>query len=101
MNLLRPLFWLALVVPLFSQQGGFITGTVHDRSGGVVAGAEVRVQSETTGARQKLYCDAIGHYSTSVLAQGTYKITVRSDGFRTITQASLNVESGKACMRIS
>jgi hypothetical protein len=97
MNFLRPLVWLTLVVvPLFAQQGGFITGTVHDRSGGAVSGAEVRVQSETTGARQKLYCDAMGHYSTNMLAQGTYKITVRSDGFRTITQASLNVESGKA-----
>jgi hypothetical protein len=96
MNLLRPLFWLALASSLFAQQGGFITGTVHDRSGGVVAGAEVRVQSEATGARQKLSSDGSGRYTTSMLAQGTYKITIRSDGFRTITQPGMNVESGKA-----
>ncbi len=49
-------------------------------------GAEVAVQSDLTGARQKAYCDEQGRFESTELAPGTYKLTVRSEGFRTITQ---------------
>ena len=90
MSLLGPHLWLPLllasVIPPLSQRGGFIAGEVRDRSGGAVAGAEVRIQNRDTGARQKVHCDAKGQYSTSELAEGAYQVTTRSDGFRTITQ---------------
>lgn len=95
MRRLLSLALLAAVEPLAAQHGGFIAGVVRDRSGGIVPGAEIRVQSDTTGARQKAYCDLDGKYFTSELVQGAYKITVRNEGFRTITQLGVTVRPGK------
>ncbi len=81
---------------LIAQQGGFVSGAVHDRSGGIVAAAEVRVQSQETGARQTMYSDAAGRYATSELVPGSYKITVRRDGFRTLSRDDVSVIAGKA-----
>ncbi len=95
---MRPFLWLSLVLiakPLVAQQGGFIAGVVHDRSGGIVPGAEIRVQNDLTGARQKIYCDAAGKYLSSELATGAYKITARNEGFRTITQSGIEVRAGE------
>ncbi len=91
------LLWLIVLPQLLgAQQAGFLSGVVHDRSGGSVAAAEVHVQSQETGARQTVYSDAAGHYSTAELAQGSYKITVRRDGFRTFAQDDVGVTAGKA-----
>jgi hypothetical protein len=81
---------------LMAQQGGFVSGAVHDRSGGIVAAAEVRVQSQETGARQTIYSDAAGRYATSELVPGSYKITVRRGGFRTLSRDDVSVIAGKA-----
>ena len=94
-NNLKELILLLLGASLYAQQGGFILGTVHDRSGERVAGAEVSIQNQETGARQKLYCDSGGSYSTSELTPGTYRLTVRSDGFRTSSQSDVIVIEGK------
>jgi hypothetical protein len=93
--LTRLIVMMALWVPLFAQQGGFIRGVVRDRSGGAVPGAEIRVQNEVTGARQKTYSDAHGAYVTSEISQSTYKLTVRADGFRTLTQLGIVVHENK------
>jgi hypothetical protein len=81
---------------LSAEQGGFITGVVRDRSGAVVAGAEVRIQNQQSGARQKVSGDSAGVYSSSELAAGSYKVTVRSDGFRTSSRADVDVVAGQS-----
>jgi hypothetical protein len=86
---------LIVVATLKGQEGGWIAGVVHDRSGAVVPGAEVRIQSEATGARQKVYCDAEGRYGSALLASGFYKITIRRGGFRTVAKPGITVQSGK------
>ncbi len=86
------LLWAPL---LMAQQGGFIAGVVRERSGALVPGAEVRIQSELTGARQKTNCDAQGKYVSSELAAGNYKITVRNEGFRTVSETGIVVEAGR------
>ena len=58
-------------------------------------GAEIRVQNDATGARQEAYCDVDGKYFTSELLQGAYKISVRNEGFRTITQSGVTVKTGE------
>lgn len=97
----RQALWIMLLAVaghLAAGQGGFVAGVVRDRSGGPVAGAEVRVQSEATGARQKVYCDPAGLYMTSELAAGNYRVTVRRDGFRTVTRPDIAVTGGKQTM---
>ncbi len=91
----RLLLLLAAAPFLFAQQGGFITGVVRERSGALVPGAEVRIESELTGTRQKTNCDAQGRYVSSELAAGDYKIAVRAQGFRTVSQSGIEVEAGR------
>lgn len=78
---------------LLAQRGGFLSGQVRDKSGLPVRGAEVRIQSESTGARQQTNCDAQGHYVSSELAVGDYKIAVRSNGFRTASRTGITVKA--------
>jgi len=86
---------LALAALLHAQQGGFITGLIRDHSGAVIPGAEIRVQNAQTGARQKTFADSAGAYSTTELAPGPYKLTVRSDGFRTASRDDIAVTAAK------
>lgn len=88
------LLLFAMMPPLAAQQGGFIAGVVRERSGPLIPGAEVRIQSEITGARQKTSCDAQGKYVSSELQPGDYKITVRAQGFRTISATGVRVQPG-------
>jgi len=96
MNFLRvSCMLLALAALLHAEQGGFLTGIIHDHSGAVIAGAELRIQNAQTGARQKIYADSSGAYATTALAPGPYKITVRSDGFRTASRDDIAVTAAK------
>jgi hypothetical protein len=80
---------------LLATQGGFLEGAVRDRSGTAVEGAEVQIQSEMTGARQKVSSDEQGRYISAELTPGTYKLTVRAHGFRTVTESGLVVQAGQ------
>jgi hypothetical protein len=80
---------------LTAQQSGFIAGTVRDRSGSVIPDSVVQVQNEWTGARMKILSDAQGRYETGALASGAYKVTVRKQGFRTVTESGVVVAVGK------
>ncbi|MGA8025812.1 MAG: carboxypeptidase-like regulatory domain-containing protein [Bryobacteraceae bacterium] len=89
------LILLVAIARLLAAQGGFLAGAVRDRSGTPVAGAEVQIQSDATGARQKLSCDEQGRYVSTELAAGTYKVTIRSHAFRTVTQPGVMVRAGQ------
>lgn len=98
MTSLRPGKWLIVLVvavPLTAGQGGFVSGVVRDSSGDFAAGAEVRIQSEDTGAQQKVYCNVAGFYSSTELGTGSYKLIVRHPGFRTYTRTDISVVAGK------
>jgi len=92
----RVFLLLALVAySLAAQQGGFVSGAVRDRSGDPISAADVRVQNQETGTRQVLRTTTGGEFTTNELTSGSYKITVRRDGFRTITQEDIAVSAGK------
>src|SRR5215510_6928523 len=77
-----------------SGQSGMITGTVKDPNGAVVAGAQVTVRSEATGATRDAVTDNQGQFKVDELASGGYKVTVKRDGFK-IAERDLNIEGGK------
>ncbi len=70
-------------------QGGTasLQGRVTDATGAAIAGAQVTVTSNLTGASRTIRTDDDGRYSFSGLPQGSYKIVIRSLGFN-------NFESG-------
>lgn len=69
-----------------------ITGKVEDRQGRALTGADVFVQSESTGARRKTQADQTGRYLVSGLAPGRYKVMARMPGFRTVSRAGVAVD---------
>ena len=61
---------------------GAITGTVHDASGAVVPAAAVTIINHGTGAARKEKSDSQGNFTASLLAIGTYDVTVEKAGFK-------------------
>src|SRR5215475_830363 len=83
------------IVSSQSGQSGMITGTVKDPNGAVVAGAQVTVRNEATGATRDAVTDNQGQFKVDELASGGYKVTVKRGGFKTADRDA-KVEDGKA-----
>jgi Carboxypeptidase regulatory-like domain len=66
-----------------AQDTSSLTGTVHDPSGAIVAGAEVTVSNTERGIKRDTTSNASGEYSLSALpAPAAYSVTVTSAGFK-------------------
>src|SRR6202521_3485874 len=73
---------LALPLPLASraQDTGYISGTVADKSGAAVTGAEIAVASVGGSLTRTTTSNADGAYTVAGLPGGTYDIKVTSKG---------------------
>jgi len=60
-----------------------LEGTVTDPSGGVIAGAHVKVLAVDTGLFEELQTNSKGYYRFPGLAVGKYTVTTVSGGFKT------------------
>lgn len=77
---------------ILAQNRACITGLIQDASGAGVENAVVTVLDQETGVRRVTRSKDGGVYGVSTLAAGDYKVTVRKDGFRTITRLGLQLE---------
>ncbi|MBV9407117.1 MAG: carboxypeptidase regulatory-like domain-containing protein, partial [Acidobacteriaceae bacterium] len=68
---------------------------VYDSSGVPIPGAQVNIQDQSTGGRQKLQTDAQGHYESTELTPSQYRIAVRSKGFRSAFAYDLTLAAGE------
>src|SRR5713226_4307026 len=83
------LFWISLIGIVWAAQAlaqggatGAISGTVLDPSGAVVAGADVRIVNQDTGALTRTTkTDPNGSFTVPLLPVGNYTVTVESAGF--------------------
>jgi hypothetical protein len=77
--------FLACSAGLALAQGGAtgaITGTVHDPSGGTIAGAKVEIVSEATSqVVRDLTTDSSGSFTATLLPVGSYSVEVSATGF--------------------
>jgi carboxypeptidase family protein len=72
---------------VFAQAiSGNIVGTVSDSSGAVVTNASVEATNLGTGVTTAARTGTTGGYRFDNLPIGTYKITVKASGFRTVSQ---------------
>jgi len=79
----RPIYWLALVAPLFSQSPrSSIVGRVTDQSAAYVASAKVTVENQQTGISRSTVTAAEGEYTVPNLDPGLYRVTVAAAGFK-------------------
>jgi hypothetical protein len=74
---------LALPHSLRAQTTSTIEGTVMDKQGLAVSGAEVRTEGSTAAVTRSVATDANGAYQIPGLPAGVYKLTVTSNGFTT------------------
>jgi len=73
----------ALAAGLASAQfNSAVQGIVTDPSGGVIAGARVRVTNAATGVSREAATSAEGLYRVLNLAPGVYRVAVGKEGFR-------------------
>jgi hypothetical protein len=95
----RLLFVLALttLVPAaFAQQRAQVLGTITDATGAILAGAQVSVINEANGIRRGTRSNQEGGYAVASLQPGSYKITVRRDGFQTVARLGVDLDKNRA-----
>ncbi len=70
-----------------------IQGTVTDKSGAVVSGANVSVTDQSTGVSHGAVSDASGFYRISALPPGKYRVDVQAGNFKKSSQADVVVNA--------
>ncbi len=97
-TLRKNLLWIPfLFAPLaMAQTTAQINGAVTDSSGGTVALAEVSVTNLSTGARRETATAERGYFSLPLLPSGSYRLTVRKDGFKPLTRQGITLTTGQS-----
>jgi hypothetical protein len=75
-----------------AQPSGYLYGRILDPSDAAVAEAAITVLNEDSGFRRTMESQSDGVYSVGSLAPGSYKITVRKEGFRTVIRFHVRVD---------
>lgn len=85
---------LALAPASYSQANPVsdLSGTVQDQTGASIPGAAIILTNTDTGARRTDTSDSSGNYRFSSLPVGHYKLDIAKDGFKTYTQASIELQ---------
>src|SRR5215469_9557589 len=68
------------------EMGGNVTGTVFDSSGAAVPNADVEAKNLSTNLATMAKSSGAGTYRFDNLMPGSYQITVKAAGFKTISQ---------------
>ncbi|MGA9640483.1 MAG: carboxypeptidase-like regulatory domain-containing protein [Terriglobales bacterium] len=92
--LLVVLFCFILTIsPLaFAQANGSFSGTVADKTGGLIAGASVKITSQGTGLVREAKTDGSGHYLIPLLPVAFYTIHVDAQGFQSAEQKDVRLQ---------
>ncbi len=77
---------------LYGQANGSFSGTVMDKTGSVVTGAEVKATAQDTGLSRESRTDESGHYVMPLLSLGNYTIRVASPGFKPAEQNDIRLQ---------
>src|SRR6202521_1736581 len=79
--------------PARPQSAGF-TGTVLDATGASVAGAQVTITNEATGAPRSATTEADGRFVFNQVTPGKYKVEVKAAGFKTTVRQHVDILVG-------
>jgi hypothetical protein len=77
---------------VFAQANGSLSGTVADKTGGVLTGASVKITSQETGLTRNTKTDDSGHYLVPLLPVSIYTIHVEAQGFQTTEQRDIRLQ---------
>src|ERR1017187_4434775 len=84
------------IAPARAQRYGEVFGKIVDSSQGGVSDASIMIVDEDTGFRRTAQSETGGAYAVGSLAPGSYKITVRKEGFRQVVMFGVKVAAGAA-----
>jgi hypothetical protein len=79
------------VHPLLAQTTSSIQGTVTDKQGLAIGGAELRLSGDTLGTNRTTTSDSVGAYAFQNLPAGVYTLSVSHAGFSTHSFENLDV----------
>ena len=77
---------------LHGQATASFSGTVSDKAGAVIAGANVRVTAQATGLVREAKTDDSGHYLVPLLPVGLFTIHVEMQGFGPAEQRDVRLQ---------
>jgi Carboxypeptidase regulatory-like domain len=80
---------------LYGQANGSFSGTIADKTGGVITGATVKVSSQGTGVERETKTDDSGHYLVPLLPVAFYTVHVEASGFQASEQKDLRLQIGE------
>src|SRR3984885_5388027 len=86
------LICLTLSPLVYGQANGSLSGTVADKTGGVLTGATVKITSQATGLERDTKTDDSGHYIVPLLPVSIYTIHVEAQGFQTTEQKDIRLQ---------
>jgi len=69
-----------------------ITGTIHDPSHAVVAGAKITLKNSSTNLKRSLVSDKDGNYLFTLVPIGTYELSVEQAGFTKYLRTGITLE---------
>ncbi|HUO16638.1 MAG TPA: carboxypeptidase-like regulatory domain-containing protein [Verrucomicrobiae bacterium] len=82
----------SLSTRLYGQANGSFSGTVSDKAGAVIAGADVKLTSQATGLTREVKTDASGHYTIPLLPVAFYTVHVEAPGFAPAEQKDIRLQ---------
>jgi hypothetical protein len=88
-----PLVLLALCGGLHAQGLGSIVGTVVDPSGGILAGAKVKITDEATSSARETTTNLQGYFVLPSLRPAVYSLSVEAQGFATHQQRGIVLQA--------
>src|SRR5271166_1242804 len=77
---------------LYGQANGSLSGTIADKTGGVLTGATVKITSQANGLERTAKTDDSGHYLVPLLPVAFYTIHVEAQGFQTTEQRDIRLQ---------
>lgn len=97
-RMLQVVFVLTLAATAARAQveaiNGSIRGRVTDQNGAVVPGTSVTVTNQATGYTRSVDAGADGYYVLPSLPLGTYTVTMRKEGFSTLSFPGVVLQAG-------
>ncbi len=91
------LFILSLAAGLLAQTyQGTIAGTVKDKSGAVMPGAEIVITDVGKGTSRSVHANSVGEYNVPDLEPGLYSITAEAKGFNKLVKQDIRLEVARS-----
>ena len=89
-------FALVITIPVSAQTSrGTVSGSVTDPNGAVVAGAEVELKNSATNYVRTATTNDSGIYRFDAVDLGTYELTIKAKGFKTVKSTGLEVQANR------